>query len=85
MADFRPANVPYNPLPDVNERMPESSDYFHVNASPDAFGAQVGEAMQQGGRQIQQTGAETVDLARQQQALSNETSVNTRAEQLSKK
>ncbi len=76
MADFRPANVPYNPLPDVNERMPESSDYFHVSASPDAFGAQVGEAMQQGGRQIQQTGAETVDLARQQQALSNETSVN---------
>lgn len=76
MADFRPANVPYSPLTDANERLPETSDYFHVNVSPDAFGAQIGEAMQGAGRQLQATGSQTMDLAARQQALSNETTVN---------
>lgn len=47
-----------------------------IQASPDAFGAQIGQAAQQIGRAGQQAGSDLAQIAEAQQAIKNETDVN---------
>ncbi|HBO83126.1 MULTISPECIES: hypothetical protein [unclassified Cupriavidus] len=47
-----------------------------ISASPDAFGAQIGQAAQQAGQSLQKVGNDAAQIAEAQQAIKNETDVN---------
>lgn len=72
----RGENVPYSPVASVTPEIGSGDDYLHVQASPDAFGAQVGEGMQKLGQATQKVGDEAMDVATQRAQMATEAQTN---------
>lgn len=68
------AAVPYSGVPTVNPNGPGAS-YQHVSTSPQTFGADVGQATQQLGGQVERAGDEAFAVAVKRQGMLNETAV----------
>lgn len=75
--------VPYNPNPDVQPGADTPNDYLRVQASPNDFGAQIGQARQGLGKAIDQVGNPAFEYAMKQQgdinsaaAINGETKAN---------
>jgi len=64
--------VPYNPIPDVGPR-DDPTPEIRINANPDAFGANIGEALKGLGTTGQHVGDELFQRALALQQLQNET------------
>ena len=63
----------YNPVPEVSPSLSSGNDYLNIRATPDAFGAQVGEAGEKLGQTLEQTGDTAANVALQRQGMINET------------
>jgi hypothetical protein len=64
-------SVPYSPVPDVSPSTAQPSNYFTQQASPAAFGAQIGQATEGLGQSLEQAGAVGSDLATRIQTVHN--------------
>jgi hypothetical protein len=63
--------VPYSVVPDVSAQTRQPADYFTQQATPADFGAQVGAANQNLGKNIEQAGTVAIDAATQLQIRHN--------------
>lgn len=70
------ARSQYSPTLSVAPEISSGDDYQHIQASPDAFGAQIGQAEQGLGRMGQAVGNETLDLATKYAQQATEASAN---------
>lgn len=71
------ANVPYDPMRDQIDPTSRPPDMFtRVDASPDAFGAATGRAMQSFGREMQQTAAVALKVQDQYDDVAAENALN---------
>ena len=66
------ALVPYQEAPTVAPRVEQPFDYQTERATPEAFGGAVGAAEQRTGQQVQQTGANLIDIATLKQERFNQ-------------
>jgi transglycosylase-like protein with SLT domain len=74
-------DVPYSPVPGYTPQESAPRDYIDAQASPNAFGAQIGQAEEQGGQRIQQTGDQATDLATRMQTFYNEAATQSAQDQ----
>lgn len=65
-------NVPYNPNPDTQPSASAPSDYLNVQASPNVFGAQVGQSTERLGSSIEQASNPAFEYAMKRQGQINE-------------
>ena len=63
----------YNPVPEVSPSLSSGNDYLNIRATPEAFGAQVGEAGEKLGQTLEQTGDTAAKLALDFQQQHNNT------------
>lgn len=75
----------YNPVSTVSPQGGSGNDYLNIRSTPDAFGAQVGGAVQRAGAEFQQTGEKAVALASHIQGMVNETLATNADAELAKK
>lgn len=69
-------DIPYNPVPTVAAQEQAPNDLLHVEATPAAFGGQIGEAEQRAGGILRDSGSQVMDLALKFQQMHNETVTN---------
>jgi hypothetical protein len=67
---------PYSPLADVAPTTEAPNDYIRTEATPQDFGAQIGQSTQQLGKTGEQIGQDLGDYALQAQAIFNKTSID---------
>lgn len=66
----------YNSAPSVNPTTNAPNDYLNIRATPDAFGAQVGQSLQKLGATVQQGDNQASDYLIQKQGMINETAAS---------
>lgn len=66
----------YNGVPTVSPTTGMPDDYLRLQASPEAFGSQVGAAVQKAGSSVTDAGTKAVDIAVQYQGVLNQAATN---------
>lgn len=69
-------SVPYSPIPDVTPYVQQPSNRITTEASPGDFGAQVGQAFQGLGQNLDKAGDRLADTAAQMQTVHNNVAVD---------
>lgn len=65
----------YNPVPTVSPNTSTGNDYLAVRATPQSMGSDVGDSLQRAGATVGELGKQTMDFARFEQGLVNDTLV----------